>query len=173
MKYIIKSDFINEGGSAEFYPIYGYKNLGFKQFSSKKEANYAYQKQKLLSSLGLAPKVIGKVCKLNIDLGYYKDKTNWGFITERARILTEKTFSKKIQDIQNLVDNIQEKTQLKFWDCHYYNLGYVKRKNKAKLVCIDTGKESFSPLCNAWGNQNPGPKCDYCDKYQCNCSEGY
>jgi hypothetical protein len=169
MKYVIKKDYLNEGGSAEFYPISGHKDLGFKQFSSKKEANYAYQKQKLLASLGLAPKVIGKVCKLNIDLGYYKDKTNWGFITERAKVLTEKTFGKKIQEIQKLVNNIHEKTKLKFWDCHWYNLGYIKRKNKAKLVCIDTGKESFDSLCNAWGNKNPGPLCSICNQYSCNC----
>jgi hypothetical protein len=173
MKYIIKSDFISDGGSAEFYPIYGYKNLGFKQFSSKKEANYAYQKQKLLSSISLAPKVIGKVCKLNIDLGYYKDKTNWGFITEKAKVINEKLWSKKLDKIQNLVDTIQQKTGLKFWDCHYYNIGYVRRKNKAKLVCIDTGSESFNKNSNAWGYEKPGPKCDYCEQYLCNCDEYY
>lgn len=170
MKYIIKQDLIDEGGSAEFYPIYGHKNLGFKQFYSKKAANYAYHKQKLLSSFDLAPKIVGKVCKISIEITqHYSLKTNWGFITERAKVLSDKHLSKKLPDIQNLVDNIENKTKLKFWDCHYSNIGYIKRRNKIKLVCIDTGSESFDIECNAWGNENPGPKCTECNKLSCNC----
>ena len=68
------------------------------------------------------------------------------------------------------MQNIEKKTKLKFWDCHYYNMGYIKRNNKAKLVCIDTGSESFNRDADAWGMGTPGPKCNYCNKYQCNCS---
>ena len=28
----------------------------------------------------------------------------------------------------------------------------------------------FTPYCNAWGFEEPGPKCPYCDEYQCYCS---
>ena len=62
------------------------------------------------------------------------------------------------------------KTGLKFWDCHWYNIGTVKRGRKNKVVCIDTGKESFDGDSNAWGFAEPGPKCCYCEKYQCKCS---
>ena len=37
------------------------------------------------------------------------------------------------------------------------NIGLIKRRKK-KLVCIDTGKESFSGYSNAWGYLDPGPK---------------
>jgi hypothetical protein len=176
MKYTIELDRSGEGGSAEFYPIKEDKNLGFKQFLNKKFATKAYEKQKLLSKYNLAPKVVGKVCKLKIEITnfagenyIYKYSTGWGYVTEKAKILDEKVMKKRLKDIQNLVETIENKTRLRFWDCHYWNVGYIKRKNKAKLVCIDTGKESFDPLCNAWGNENPGPKCGYCNEYRCNC----
>lgn len=171
MKYTIDSCNFDEGGSAEFFSIKENKKLGFKQFRSKKSANSAYQKQKLLSKYGLAPKVVGKVCKLKAKEGPITYETNWGFVTERAKIVDEKTWTRKLDKIQNLVDTIQQKTGLKFWDCHYYNIGYIKRKNKAKLVCIDTGSESFDRNANAWGYEKPGPKCDYCDKCSCNCED--
>ena len=63
-----------------------------------------------------------------------------------------------------------EKTGLKFWDCHWYNVGLVKRGKVKKVVCIDTGKESFNGMANAWGYNTPGPQCGYCNEYQCNCS---
>lgn len=173
MKYTIHDDgfgCFEEGGCAEFYWIKEDKNLGFKQFGSKKSATIAYNKQKLLSKFDLAPKVIGKITKLKYEWG---DDTNWGYVTERAKILDENVMKKRLRDIQNLVENIENKTRLRFWDCHYWNVGYVKRNNKAKLVCIDTGPESFSSIANAWGMATPGPKCGYCNRYQCYCSDGY
>lgn len=169
MKYtILCNEFgYDEGGSAEFYQIKENKNLGFKQFRNKKFANAAYNKQKLLSRFGLAPKVYSKVTKLTYEWG---EKTNWGYITEKARIADEEVMKKRLREIQSLVENIHKKTKLKFWDCHYWNVGYVKRNNKAKLVCIDTGIESFNPDSNAWGFSDPGPKCNYCNRYQCYCS---
>lgn len=170
MKYTIDIDTFDEGGSAEFYRIKENKNLGFKQFRNKKFANIAYNKQKLLSRFGLAPKVYGKITKLTYEWG---EKTNWGYITEKARIADEEVMKKRLREIQSLVESIEKKTKLKFWDCHYYNMGYIKRNNKAKLVCIDTGTESFDSVCNAWGFESPGPKCNYCNRYQCRCSNGY
>lgn len=176
MKYTIELDHSGEGGSAEFYLIKEDQNLGFKQFRNKKFATRAYEKQKLLSRYNLAPKIIGSICKLPIVIDScpnYKLNTNWGYITERAKILDENIMARRLEDIQKLVENIERKTKLKFWDCHYYNIGYIKRKNKSKLVCIDTGNESFSPLSNAWGLSSPGPKCEYCNKYHCDCSDGF
>lgn len=180
MKYTIDINHFDEGGSAEFYDIKEDKNLGFKQFRNKRHATLAYKKQKLLSRFGLAPKVYGKVCRLEIKIKNfggeeytYSDYTNWGYVTEKARIADEKVMKKRLKEIQSLVESIEKKTKLKFWDCHYWNVGYIKRNNKAKLVCIDTGTESFDSSSNAWGFENPGPKCDYCKKYQCKCSIGY
>lgn len=175
MKYVIKQDFIGEGGSAEFYILNENKNLGFKQFRNKRFALASYKRQKLLSQNDLAPKVIGTVQKLKIDLDAdtYQGESNWGYITEIATIPKTSSWKKKknLRLMQKLVDEIKEKTKLEFWDCHYYNVGYIKRNNKAKLVCIDTGKESFERLSNMWGNINPGPKCKECHKYFCSCKQ--
>jgi hypothetical protein len=171
MKYTIKNDIhYDEGGSAEFYLIKENESLGFKQFGSKRSATTAYNKQKLLSKYNLAPKIIGKITKLKYEWG---DDTDWGYVTERAKVLDENVMKKRLRDIQNLVETIENKTRLRFWDCHYYNIGYVKRNNKAKLVCIDTGPESFDREANAWGFGKPGPKCDYCNRYQCRCDNTY
>lgn len=171
MKYTIDDSFYDEGASAEFFLLRENKKLGFKQFRNKKIANNAYKTQKLLNKFGLAPRVYGGVRKLKIkDKHIDTYETNWGYITERAKLVNDKVMSKRLRQIQTLVNKIHKKTKLKFWDCHYYNMGYIKRKNKAKLVCIDTGPESFDSSCNAWGFSDPGPKCNYCNKYQCYCS---
>lgn len=158
----------DEGGYSQFYRIKENKSLGFKEFKNKRLAKSAFDRQKLLSRFNLAPKIISNICILKID-DYYN--TDWGFITEKAKILSEKTMGKRLYEIQNLVEDIENKTGLKFWDCHYWNVGYIKRYNKQKLVCIDTGNESFNRDCNAWGFSKPGPKCNYCKKYQCTCAD--
>lgn len=168
MKYIINK-MRGEGGSAEFYTIKGHKNLGFKQFRNKASAIYAYKKQKLLSQLDLAPKVYGKVCKLAIGNKFYSASTNWGYITEYAKKFPKKDSYTKLKELQKLVEDIHAKTRLKFWDCHPFNLGYIVRNNKTKLVCIDTGRESFKRENNAWGSRNPGPQCYSCKNFNCNC----
>lgn len=171
MKYLIDArlGFVDEGASAEFYNISKQKILGFKQFRNKKTAISAWKKQKLLSRYNLAPKVYSKLCRLPIVIDDIQEQTNWGFITEKAKLIGEKLMSKRMRQIQDLVDSIYEKTGLKFWDCHYWNVGYIKRNNKLKLVCIDTGTESFLRDCNAWGFNFPGPKCTSCKRYQCIC----
>jgi hypothetical protein len=160
-KYIVEI-LRSEGASAQFYSIKGSKTLGFKEFCSKKTALYAYKVQKKLSKLGLAPKVYGKIKRVPIH--NHNESTNWGFVTQKARILGHKYSREKIQ---TLVDKIFDKTNLKFWDCHSWNIGRLNNK----YVCIDTGRESFDSNCNAWGNVDPGPKCDYCLKYKCKCEE--
>lgn len=171
MKYIIKSSMpLDEGGSAEFYDISDYPKLGFKQFRNKRLAISAWNKQKLLSKFRLAPKVISNIIKLPIVYDYFYSETNWGFITEKASVVDGKLMQKRMPEIQALVDSIRAKTGLKFWDCHYYNIGYIKRNNTDTLVCIDTGDESFRRDSNAWGFNFPGPKCSYCKRYDCECA---
>jgi hypothetical protein len=165
------SDWFDEGGCCQVYPIKDRPGLVFKEFRSKKKANEAYSIQKKLAKFDLAPKVLDKVCKLNFAQDgdfVFIDSSDWGYITEYAKICKENTII-SMKDIQNLVESIAAKTGLKFWDCHWYNVGLIHRDGTKKLVCIDTGKESFTSDANAWGNIDPGPKCSYCSKYNCKC----
>ncbi|NBU33520.1 hypothetical protein EB118_10320 [bacterium] len=168
--YLINNDdWFHEGGSAQLYPILNYDSIGFKEFSSKKKAEYARKVQLKLSKFDLAPKVLSKTIKLKYAQsveGWNPEISGWGFVTELAQHGTV-----SYRQIQNLVDKIWSKAALKFWDCHYSNIGYIKRKGKPKVVCIDTGKESFDGYANAWSNPDPGPKCCYCLKYECNCTD--
>lgn len=164
------SDWFDEGGSCQVYPIKDKPDLVFKEFRSKRKAQESYRYQKLLSKFDLSPQLHSKVCRLGFaEDGEWKpdEPSDWGYITELA---THKANTKPVE-IQKLVDNIYEKTGLKFWDCHWYNVGIINRSGSKKLVCIDTGKESFDGLANAWGNSDPGPKCSYCSKYNCKCEE--
>ena len=165
------SDWSDEGGYCQVYPIKDKHGWVFKEFRNKKKAQEAYHYQKLLSKFDLAPKLYSKVCKLKFaDDGEisFIDPSDWGYITELATLYDPAT-KISMRDIQTLVEDINNKTGLKFWDCHWYNVGLVNRGKKKKVVCIDTGKESFDGESNAWANPDPGPKCSYCEKYECNC----
>lgn len=165
------SGWFDEGGYCQVYPIKNNPELVFKEFYNKKKAVDSYKYQKQLAKFDLAPKVYTKICKLNFaDDGdiHFEEASDWGYITELAKTYEAAT-KISMRDIQKLVEEIHEKTGLKFWDCHWYNVGLVKRGRKQKLVCIDTGKESFDGNSNAWANTDPGPKCSYCEKYECKC----
>lgn len=177
--YLIDDVPCDSGAYCDFLIIKNCPNYGFKSFTSKKKAEIALINQKKLSKYDLAPKVMSALCKIP----YYYDPdlleswtpnitvTGWGFITEKASLIDYDSHKTSyLCKIQKLVDNIWEKTKLKFWDCHQNNIGNVKRGRKTQLVCIDTGRESFEPDTNAWGFAEPGPKCCYCNKYQCRCS---
>ena len=156
---------------SNFYPILDdnsiiNKQYGFKDFKNKVVANRARKIQMKLARFDLAPKVLGQLTKIDIALiskqSYdCKDTTNWGYLTETALLGTKPS----MKHIQQLVDNIEEKTKLKFWDCHYDNVGHIKRDGINKLVCIDTGYESFMISGNAWGYASPGPKCSDCLRF--------
>lgn len=168
-EYLIDTSYFNEGGYCQFYPIVYEASIGFKEFSTKRRAEYARSVQEQLSQFDLAPQVYGQVYRLGFsdkELG----QSGWGYVTEIADVIDSMTRI-SLRDMQNLVENIRRTTNLKFWDCHWSNVGLVQRKNKKKLVCIDTGKESFDGWANAWGFADPGPKCSYCNRYQCRCSE--
>ena len=162
--YQIDDSLYIDGGYCQFYTIDN--TIGFKEFKNKRKANYARSVQKQLSKYSLAPIVMTKVCRLNFANTF--QHTEWGYITEKA--IHAEYGHVPLKLIQTLVDDIYKYSGLKFWDCHYDNIGWVKRNNQTKLVCIDTGKESFSGYCNAWGLSKAGPQCPYCLKYQCKCS---
>ena len=165
------SGWFDEGGYCQVYPIKNHKDLIFKEFINKKKAQESYRYHKKLSKFDLAPKIYSNICKLEFapenDL-YQPDPSDWGYVIELAKTYPAGT-KITIYDIQFLVDEIYNKTGLKFWDCHWYNVGVVKRNKKKKVICIDTGKESFDANCNVWANSDPGPKCSYCDSYKCKC----
>ena len=167
------SDWFDEGGYCQVYPIKNKNHMVFKEFSTKKKAQESYRYHTKLAKFDLAPKIYSTICKLEFapeeDI-YQPEPSDWGYITELAR--THPAGTKiTVKDIQLLVDEIYSKTGLKFWDCHWYNVGIVKRGRKKKIICIDTGKESFNGDANAWGNPDPGPKCSYCEKYECKCTD--
>jgi hypothetical protein len=157
----------SNGGYCTLYYIKDHANLGFKEFISKSRAGYARKIQVRLSKLNLAPKVFSTICRLKYDK--YR-ASGWGYVTELADIVRPKSIP--LKSIQKLVDNVFKKTQLKFWDCHWDNLGFITRNHKKCLVCIDTGKETWKGDANYFGNADPGPKCGYCLKYKCKCILG-
>ena len=174
--YLVDTSYMDDSGSyCDFLPIKGEDRLGFKSFKLKKRANETYQIQKKLAKFNLAPQIITEVCKIPYSydpelLKYWTPEqtvTSWGYVTEKATMLDIDDMP--YEELENLVNKIREKTGLKFWDCHWTNVGYINNR----LVCIDTGKESFTPYCNAWGFLEPGPKCPYCNEYQCYCSSNY
>jgi len=160
------NDFLACGGSVDLFSIIGSDNLGFKEFNGKlalKKATYAWKTQKKLAKFNLAPKVIGKVCKVKAKEDEKEWTSNWGYITELVHTREQYSYTA----IEKLVNDIKSKTNLKFWDCHDSNIGILKNR----LVCIDTGSESFDRDCNAWGFREPGPRCVDCNKYQCSCCD--
>lgn len=168
----------NSGAQCDYLPIKNRPELGFKSFKHKNKAQIAYSIQRKLSKLELAPKLYSGLCKIAYYyhpdiLQFWTPKetiTGWGFITERAFLIPIGDHVKiPYRKIQKLVNTIKFKTNMKFWDCHEDNVGYIKRGRRSRLVCIDTGKESFEAYSNAWGYEEPGPKCPYCLKYQCKC----
>jgi len=171
-KYLINTDWFDQGGSCQVYSIENNSSILFKEFDTKTKAIESYKNQTKLSKYNLAPKIFSDICKLNFshkDPYLYNSESNWGYLTEKAMpVYHTKT---NVRNIQILVEEIYDKTTLNFWDCHWYNVGLVYRQKTKKLVCIDTGEESFISTSNAWGNYNPGPLCCYCIKYDCICIE--
>lgn len=156
-----------DGGYCTLFKVSNEPSLGFKEFICKSRAEYARKTQIKLSKFDLAPKVFSKLCKMRYEPLFLDQISGWGYITELA-----KTANKNINlyKIQRLVEHINDSTKLKFWDCHPANLGYIIRQGKRKLVCIDTGKETWDGYANYFGNTDPGPKCSYCLRYKCQCT---
>lgn len=176
MQYVINSKHIfQEGGCCQVYSIEKRPNILFKEFSKQNKAADAMLIQRKLAKFDLAPMVCSDLCRLDfISDNLVIGRSNWGYITEFASPTLYETKVEKyriLRKIQFLVDSIYKVSKLKFWDCHYYNTGWVYRNGSPKLVCIDTGSESFDGYADAWGMGSPGPKCSYCNKYQCRCSE--
>jgi hypothetical protein len=171
MNYIVDTTWFEEGGYCQFYPLVGEKNKGFKEFKDYENAIEAFKIQQLLYQYKLAPKIYSDIITIPFKNSPYI--TSYGFVCQIARYLTSKPirrWNKKhicwLKKIQNLVEDIKYYTKLDFWDCHQHNIGLINKR----LVCIDTGNESFDPSSDAWGLGKPGPQCYYCSEYMCKCT---
>jgi len=164
------SGWFDEGGYCQVYTIKNKKKIVFKEFRNKKKAQESYKYHKKLAKFDLAPKIFSPICKLTFayeDDIYQPESSDWGYVMEKASPINHS--DRSMLKIQELVDAIKKHTGLKFWDSHWYNVGTIIRNKRKKIVCIDTGKESFDGDSNAWGNITPGPKCVFCQKYNCEC----
>ena len=111
-EYLIDySDWFDEGGYCQVYPIKDKKGWIFKEFRNKKKAKEAYKYHKKLSQHDLAPQIYSKVCRLNFaeEDGWKPDEpSDWGYITECAKIYPANT-KISMKNIQKLVEQIQHK----------------------------------------------------------------
>ena len=99
------SDWFDEGGYCQVYPIKDKKDLVFKEFRNKKKAQESYKYHKKLAKFDLAPKIYTKICKLEFapeDDLYQPEPSDWGYITELARTYNPDT-KISVKDIQCLV----------------------------------------------------------------------
>lgn len=138
----------NCGSRSAFYIIDDER--GFKEFYDKDDAEYAYETQDVLSIHNLAPKVLSQVGKIRYSNG---ELSSWGYITEIAETIgcggnecscgeCDDDLSYEYADrIRKLVDKIAD-IGFEFMDAHIGNVGYIRRKGKKVLVCIDCGEES-------------------------------
>jgi hypothetical protein len=171
MSYVVDISWFDEGGYCQFYPLVGENTKGFKEFKNYEDAEQAFINQQLLNKYKLAPKIYSDIIRVPVKDSPYI--TSYGFVSQMANYLTRKPilrwknkYLNCLEKIQNLVESIKYHTGLDFWDCHQYNVGLINKR----IVCIDTGNESFDPSSDAWGLGKPGPKCYYCHKYICKCS---
>jgi hypothetical protein len=126
--------------------------MGFKDFESKGEAIYAMKNQSMLAACDLAPRVYSDVRKIDyLDDCGVKRRSNWGFVTEIAKTIDDEDYEARYDDdgnfhdsVSNLIFEMKNKCDINFGDSHSRNVGWVKRGKEEVLVCIDTGRESFS-----------------------------
>lgn len=141
----------SDGSFTTFYKLRGRKTIGFKDFGSKNDAIESMENQRMLAKYDLAPRVYGKVRKIDwVDDEGVKHRSGWGFITEIAKTIDDDDYEDNYdtddfrESVDNLTYNIEMELGMSFGDCHSRNVGWVKRGGHDVMVCIDTGKESFS-----------------------------
>lgn len=145
----IVGNYENCGSRSAFYVIDDER--GFKEFDDKQEATYAHSVQSKLEVYNLAPKVLSQIGKIRKSNG---SLSHWGYITEIAEVIGcggNECHCGECEDdlpymlsasINRLTDKMLMKADVEFMDGHIGNVGYVYRKGKRVLVCIDFGSES-------------------------------
>lgn len=163
--------YADAGSRSQFYIIDDKR--GFKEFESKEDAEDARETQLALAEYNLAPKVLSEVGRIKMPKGLqYNNRklSRWGFITERAELVScggndcdcgecEDVYDSMLPKIDRLTAKI-DKMGYSFVDNHIGNIGYVRRRGRQVLVCIDTGNESVM-------NENDYDNEEECSCYQC------
>jgi hypothetical protein len=142
----------SDGTFTTFYKLKQRKTIAFKDFAEKDDAIDAYNIQQTLAQYDLAPRVYGKVRKIDyIDCVGKKRRSNWGYVTEVAEVIDDELYNDdpeyydKVRcETEELSNEMEYVCGFGFYDCHMGNVGYVIRKGRKVLVCIDTGAESFN-----------------------------
>lgn len=161
--------YADAGSRSSFYYIDD--DRGFKEFEYKEDAEYARNTQLVLSENNLAPKVLSPVGRIRLpENGHYDTKfSGWGYMTEIAEMIgcggndcdcgeCDDLYESNIAKINRLTSKI-DKMGYSFVDNHIGNVGYVRRRGRKVLVCIDTGNESV--LDDTYGDE------EECNCYQC------
>jgi len=156
----------NEGSMSSFYIID--KKRGFKEFCDKSEAEYAHSVQSKLEDYNMAPYVLSQVGKIRMNNG---DLSCWGYITEIAKTVgcggNSCSCGDCDDDLEYSYDNLigklvnkMSEVGVEFMDSHIGNVGFVRRKGRRVMVCIDFGSES---VCDEDCSIDPY------DDDECNC----
>jgi hypothetical protein len=168
------AQFADAGSRSSFYIID--ETRGFKEFESCEQAEYAHNVQKKLSQYNLAPKVYSEVGRIRI--GKEKELSQWGFMTEIAEMLgcggndcgcgeCDDVYEEKFPAIKRLHKKL-EKIGINFADDHIGNIGYIRRRGRKVLVCIDTGEESIydEDFSIGYDDYSGSCKCTYCQNHK-------
>ena len=166
--YTVKK-FSGNGSCSEFYKL-NQRGKGFKTFRSYEDAEYARDVQRELSEWDLAPRVYSEVGRIRI----VDRLSEWGYITEVAKVITPHSISCNCYRCDNLeneyeeeIGELQERIEgagYYFGDAHTGNVGYITRNGKKIMVCIDTGKESVER--DDYDEDENNCNCYECRKYR-------
>jgi hypothetical protein len=162
----IVGQYENAGSTSAFYIIDNKR--GFKEFCDKSEAEYAHSVQSKLEDYNMAPYVLSQVGKIRKSNG---ELSKWGYITEIAKTIgcggnscscgeCEDTLEYSYDAPINKLSLRMEEVGVSFMDAHIGNVGFVRRKGRKVLVCIDFGSES---VCDEDCSIDPY------DNDECNC----
>jgi len=163
----IVGQYENAGSTSAFYVIDNKR--GFKEFCGQYEAEYAHSVQSKLEDYNMAPYVMSQVGKIRKSNGQLSD---WGYITEIAETIgcggNSCSCGDCSDDLEFLYDTriiklIRKMSEVgvEFMDSHIGNVGFVRRKGRKVLVCIDFGTES---VCDEDCSIDP-----YDDDHDCSC----
>jgi len=168
------AQFADAGSRSTFFIID--ETRGFKEFENKELAEYARNVQMKLAEYNLAPKVYSEVGRIRI--GKEKEWSQWGFMTEIAEMIgcggndcacgeCDDIYESMYPSIRRLHKKL-EKVGVDFGDDHIGNIGYIRRRGRKVLVCIDTGEESVydDEYARDYSDYDSGCSCEYCQNHR-------
>ena len=103
--------------------------------------------------------------------------TQWGFMTEIAEMVgcggndcacgeCDDVYEEMYPSIRRLHKKL-EKVGVDFGDDHIGNVGYIRRRGRKVLVCIDTGEESVhdDEYAREYSDYEEDCSCSYCQNH--------